>query len=388
MCGLTRIVAFYYRRMPTSAPVAVATSRGGSSPVNTVWRNVNRFWETTRRTEGIKMELKQRVLEAFKELGVLLKRSARAWSRDNGSRMAAALAFYAAFSIAPLLLLSMGVASVVFDEEVVSAQLAAHLNEFAGPRIEEYVWEVVERWQDRQAGLQATLVALVALGWGAFRGFDAVRATLNMVWDVEKRSGAAIYDRLARRAGTFVLMLCVGGLTIASVLFSTVLTWMAQGVEETVWFAMPAVQRLETVGSMLIVSVLFAMIFKWAANVEIRWRDALVGATFTAGVFAIGKYGVELFLTYVATTSVFGAAGALVLLLLWVYLSAMIFFYGAEFTKFWARRYGVEIRPDSTAVRVRRLVEVRRAIVDTLGEEAARQVDQKLGIEPEGEQRR
>lgn len=322
----------------------------------------------------------ERLRSGAVEAGVLLVKAGRAWSRDNGSRMAASLAFYAAFSIAPLIMLVMGVAGLMFDEQMVEAELTAHLHEFVGPRIEEFVWEVVQRWQDRGAGLRASIVALLALGWSAFRGFDALRATLNMVWRVEKRTGASVFDRLLRRAGTFVMMLCVGALTIASLIFSTIVAEVVTQLDTIPWFSVPALARIETVGSMLLVAALFAMIFKWAPNVELSWRDAIVGAVFTAVVFALGKYLVELVLTYVSSATVFGAAAAMVTLLLWVYLAAMIFFFGAEFTKFWARRHGDGIRPDSTAVRVERLPTVRDAIVEALGEEAARKVDQQLGV--------
>lgn len=314
------------------------------------------------------------------EAAKILKQAARAWSKDNGPRMAAALAFYAAFSIAPLLLLAMGVAGFLFDEQFVRAELAAHLHEFVGPRIEEFVWDVVDRWQDRGAGLRATVAAFIALGWGAFRGFDAVRSTLNMIWGVEKRSGAGLFERVLRRTGTFIVMLCAGGLIIASLVFSTIVTHLARHLDATDWVALPAFHRLETVGTMILVAVMFAMIFKWAANVEIDWRDAACGAAFTAVVFAVGKYLVELVLTHVATISVFGAAGALVALLMWVYLSAMIFFFGAEVTKVWADHRGRQIRPDSTAIRVDRLETVREAIRDALGDEAVDKVDRELGI--------
>ena len=321
-----------------------------------------------------------RIRGGIVEFATILYEAGRAWSRDNGSRMAAALAFYTVFSIAPLLMLAMGVAGFVFDEQTVRTALAAHLHEFVGPRIEEFVWEVVERWQDRQAGLKASLVALLALGWSTFRGFDALRATLNMIWGVEKRSGAGIVQRVLRRAGTFVMTVCVGAMIVASIVFSTVAARVTTEIESATRMTLPWLAQFESLGLLLLVAVLFAMIFKWAANVEMEWSDAIVGAAITAVMFGIGKFLIELVLTHFSTTSVFGAAGAMVALLLWVYLSAMIFFYGAEVTKYWAIRMGNGIEPDATAVRVENLPRIRQAITDALGAEAAQKVDRELGI--------
>ena len=323
----------------------------------------------------------QTIREGVVEAVTILVVAGRAWSRDNGSRMAASLAFYAAFAIAPLTMLVMGVATFVFDEEVVQAQLAANLHEVVGPRIEAFIWDVIGRWQESQSGLQATLVALVALGWSAFRGFDALRATLNMLWGVEKRSGVGISDRLLRRAGVLIMMVCVGLLTVASIFYATVIAHLANHLEAVLGFTPPVVRRVEFLGYMFLLAVLFAMIFKWAANVELAWRDAIVGALFTAFLFALGRLLVTFVLLHVSSTSVFGAAGAMVALLLWVYLSAMIFFYGAEVTKYWAIRHGEGIRPDSRAVRVEGLQRVRQAIADALGEEAVEKVDRELGID-------
>lgn len=321
-----------------------------------------------------------RIRDGAVEGAIILGKAGRAWSRDNGSRMAASLAFYAAFSIAPLLLLVMGIAGFVFDEQLVRAQLAGMLHESVGPRIEEFVWDVVDRWQNRRSGVQATIVAVLALGWSTFRGFDALRATLNMLWGVEKRSGAGVFDRILRRAGTLVMMVCVGFLTMTSIVFSLAVTGISTHLEALVGYSLPALGRLETVGTMILVAALFAMIFKWAANVEMDWRDAIVGAVFTAFLFAIGKFLVAAILNHVASITVFGAAGAMVTLLLWVYLSAMIFFFGAEVTKYWAIRHGNGIRPDSTAVRLERLQTVRQAVADALGEDAVHAVDRELGL--------
>ncbi len=317
------------------------------------------------------------------ELGIIFGKAGRAWSRDNGSRMAAAVAFYASFAVVPLIMLVLGVGGYLFDEEVLRNQLTVRLHEFVGPRLEEYVWEVIDRWQDRQHGIKASVVAMAALGWSSFRCFDALRATLNILWGVEKRQGASIAARIWRRAGAFFMIFCFGLLATVAIGFSIAVTAAADHLETVMGLSLSKWYRAELAGTFIVMTALFAMIFKWVPNVIMAWRDVIFGAVITAILFSIGKELVEIVLSEVATTSVFGAAGVMVTLLLWIYLSAMIFFYGAEITKYWAVRNGQGIRPDAYAVRVERLELIRKAIVDALGEEAACAVDKELGIEGE-----
>ena len=322
------------------------------------------------------------IVARVKNFTSILIDAGRAWSRDNGSRLAASLAFYAVFSVAPLVMLATGIAGFWFDDDVVRAALAAHIHEFAGPRSEAFVWEIVERWQDRQSGLKATAVALAALSWSTFRGLEALRTTLNMIWGVEKRSGAGMAARFVRRIGTVVMILALTILSLASIFYFTVVAAVTEQLDAAIWFTGTIPGQVEAISSPILLFLLLLVTFKWAANVVIQWRDVLVGAVVTTSLLLVGRILLEVVLAHFASTTVFGTAGAVVALMVWVYLSAMIFFYGAEVTKFWARRHGQGIHPDATATRVENLQRVRQAIATALGPEAVEAVDRELGVPP------
>lgn len=284
----------------------------------------------------------------------ILRETFEAYTRDNAARLAASIAFYAIFSVAPILIIATAIAGFIFGDDVAVAEIAADLDRFVSPETSEYVFTLVERWQNTTSGVLATIIGLGTLIWGAYRLFLALQDTLNMIWNVRPRENIGAKAWIRMRLLPFVMVIMIGLLLLGSMLVTAALsalgrffgeffpipTFLADLSNFVVWFAL--------------LTGLFAAIFKILPDATVKWRDVWIGAALTSFLFSVGRTLIGLYLAHTSTTSIFGASGSLVALLFWVYFSAQIFFWGAEFTQVWARHLGERIEPDPDAVRVER----------------------------------
>jgi membrane protein len=269
----------------------------------------------------------------------LFVQAAKDWDADDASRLAASLAFYAAISIAPLLLVVIAVAGFVFGEDAargaISDQLGGILGNDGAPTVE----SMVEGAAKPRSGLLATVVGLGILLFGATGVFGELQSSMNAIWDVPPRPGAGVVDFLRRRFVSLSMVFGVAFLLMVSLVLSAALSALGSVVG---WVpGAPLLWRLMGEGiSFVIVTALFAMIFKVLPDTTIRFRDVWLGAVVTTALFMLGKFGVGMYLSHADVASSYGAAGSVVVMLLWVYYSAQIFFYGAEFTQAHARSHG------------------------------------------------
>ena len=277
------------------------------------------------------------------------------WWNDNTFELAAALAFYTIFSIAPVLLIAVGVASFFLAPETATNRIVGELQNLVGPQGAHAVRQVIESSRGFGKGIWAVSVGIIMLIIGATTVFGELQAALNHIWDVKaKPDRSVIVPLVLDRLRSFSIAICVGFLLLVSLVISALISglqdylnnWLA-GIP---WFW----QTANVVASFFVVAVLFAMIYKFLPDVVISWRDVWIGAAVTALLFTGGKCLIGIYLGHTATASAFGAAGSLVVLLFWVYYSTLISFLGAEFTQVYARRYGSRIRPQRHAVRVGR----------------------------------
>jgi membrane protein len=271
----------------------------------------------------------------------LLKLTLTEWTNDDAFELSAALAFYTIFSIAPVLLIAVGAASEM--EKMIGAQGA------------NAVRQVIESSRGFGKGLWAVSVGIVTLIMGATAVFGELQSALNQIWDVKaKPDRGVIMSFIVDRLRSFSIAICVGFLLLISLVISAVISGLQNYMNN--WLpGIPWVwQTANVVASFFVVAVLFAMIYKFLPDVVISWKDVWIGAAVTALLFSAGKYAIGIYLGKTATASAFGAAGSLVVLLFWVYYSALISFLGAEFTQVYARRYGPGILPQRHAVRVGR----------------------------------
>lgn len=292
------------------------------------------------------------IREWFGRFWEVLSKAAAGYARDHASHLAAAMAFYALFAVAPLVLIATAVGGLVWGPEVARTQLLTQIEVAVGPDAGEYVGRLLENWQDTGSGRVATLVGSATSLYLAFRVFDALRDMLNTVWGVrigEETSWSALLWCYARSAAT---MLLVAPLFLISTLLSEVFTRLGPVLERWAGTSLNFGTSTFLGTGFLLLTGMFGIVYKWLPDVHIHWRDVWFGALVTALLFSGGRALIALYMTYATTASLFGAAGSLVVLLFWIYYSAQILFFGAELTQVYAVDFGRGIEPTGGAVRL------------------------------------
>ncbi len=285
----------------------------------------------------------------------LLKLTFAEWTNDDAFELSAALAFYTIFSIAPVLLIAVGVASFFFAPGTAADRIVGEMGTMIGRQGANAVKQVIESSRGFGKGVWAVSVGIITLITGATAVFGELQSALNRMWDVQaKPDRGVILSFIVDRLRSFAIAVCVGFLLLVSLVISAAISGLQDYLDQ--WLpGIPWVwQTANSVSSFLVIGVLFALIYKFLPDVVIAWKDVWIGAAVTALLFSGGKYAIGIYLGRTATTSAFGAAGSLVVLLFWVYYSALISFLGAEFTQVYARWYGPGIQPKRHAVRVGR----------------------------------
>lgn len=268
----------------------------------------------------------------------LLKRSAGDWKADNAMSMGAALAFYSILSLAPLLVLVIMITGMVIGRDQAQELLMTQLSGLLGETGAQGVQVMLDNADTGREGLVGTAVSAFLLLLGATTVFGELQDDMNRIWKCEAPKRSGLWGQLRKRFVSFGLIVVIGFLLLVSLAVSAVVSYLG-----TAWLsgAGEALARgLELAASIGVTTLLFALMFKILPSRRIPWGDVLLGALITAVLFAIGKYLIGLYIGKSAVASKFGAAGTLVVVILWVYYSAQIFFFGAEFTKGYAMQHG------------------------------------------------
>jgi len=277
---------------------------------------------------------------ALRTAWLLVRETVSGWIDHRASSLGAALAYYTAFSLAPLLLIAIAVAGIWVDSDVAAQAIAEQASALLGPRAAEGVEFMLRAAPHAASGWLAGAVGLVTLIIGATTVLTEVQYDLDMIWRAPPRKSSGMIVALGSRLLSFGLVICIGFLFLASLVVSTGLSALsAHGI--AVFPGSPVVLTTAHVlawGVML--TTCFALLYKWLPNIRLAWGEVLAGALVTTVLFSIGRLLIGLYLTHTATASMHGAAGALIILLLWFYYSAQVFLLGAEFTVVYARRLG------------------------------------------------
>lgn len=277
------------------------------------------------------------------------------WLASQAFIYAAALAFFTVFSIAPILVVVVGLVGLVMGESAVQGELFAQLEATLGSDAAGVVQTAVINSQIDQSGIWPALIGIIATIVGATTVFAQMQQSLNQIWDVAprpKRNNLWVF--IKSRLLSLTIILSIGFIMLVSLLLSVALRSIMAFAEG--WLPVPgwAMVGMELVLSLLVITLLFAAMFKILPDVRLSWGDVLLGAFITAILFTAGRSLISIYLAYTATASAYGAAGSLALLLLWVNYSSMILLFGASFTRAHLEGRGKPIRPKSTAVCVHR----------------------------------
>lgn len=289
-------------------------------------------------------------MDKLKALFSLFKETFDEWNADNAPRLAAALSYYTIFSIAPFLIVVIAIAGAAFGQEAVQGSLDEQIQGVIGREGADMIQELVVNSRKPADNIIATVIGVATLLMGAGGVFGQLKGALNEVWDVVPQPGGSILNTIKERFLSFSMVLGVGFLLMVSLTLSTIITLVQHYVTGLLPGTEFVLQVVNFVVSFGIITVLFAMMFKVLPDAEVQWHDVWIGAAVTALLFTIGKTALGIYLGNSGVASSYGAAGSLILILLWIFYSSQILLFGAEFTQVYARKYGSKIIPESYAV--------------------------------------
>ena len=270
----------------------------------------------------------------------LFKAAIANWTSDNAPRLGAALAYYTVFSISPLLLIVIGIAGLWFGEKAASDQIFHELKGLIGEQGAKALQSVLAAANKPAAGLIATTVAVGTLFLGASGLFVELQSDLNAIWKVKPPASGGLWKFLRTRLVSFAMVLAIGFLLLVSLVLSAALTALGDYFGGEAARLQPLWHTINFLISFGVVTALFAMIFKFLPDTKIAWHDVWIGAAITSLLFNIGEFFIGMYLAKSSVASAYGAAGSVVILLLWVYYSSQILFFGAEFTHVYACEVG------------------------------------------------
>lgn len=268
----------------------------------------------------------------------MLQETVAGYIEDEALSRGAAIAYYTIFSIAPVLVICIAIAGLVFGQEAAQGAMVGQLRGIMGDQAAEAVQAMIASAGNKSSGIWATVIGLVTLLITATGVFGEMQASLNLIWKAQTPTGVS--GMLKARAASLGLVATLGFLLLVSLVVSAALTALGSTMNRIVPGVETMLHVVNFVISFLMVSALFAAIYKILPDRQLRWKDVAVGAVATAFLFTVGKTLIGLYIGSSSVASSYGAAGALVIVLLWIYYSSQIFLLGAEFTKVWASHHG------------------------------------------------
>jgi membrane protein len=290
-------------------------------------------------------------VKLFSKIWNVLKKAGEEFVQDNGLKLSASLSYYTIFSLGPILIIIISLAGIFWGREAVQGKIYGEINGLVGNSVALQIQEIIQNIEKSQLGASGALIGLGILLIGATGVFTEMQDSINYIWSIKAKPKRGIVKLLVNRLISFSLLVSLGFLLMVSLIINALLDLMHDKLQY--YFNDISVylfQGLNFLSILAVIICLFAIIFKVLPDATIQWRDAFIGASFTSLLFIIGKSLISL---YVANSSIgvtYGAAASIVILLLWVYYTSIILFFGAEFTKVYTVNYGAGIVPDKTAV--------------------------------------
>jgi membrane protein len=287
-----------------------------------------------------------------KPLWRLVKEAATEWQKDKASRLAAALSYYAIFSAAPLCILVIAIAGSLFGEAAARGKIVAQIEGAVGKEGAAFVQTLLQNAGHGGigTGIVASVLGIAVLLFGATGLFVELQDALNTIWNVTTKPNLGVKDFFRKRVLSFLMILSIGFLLLLSLIISTVLSAVSRFTNNTL-FELGFFWQAVNIGvSFGVIMILFATIYRLLPDVKITWSDVWVGSAFTSVLFMFGRALLGLYLSKTAFDSTYGAAGSLIIVLVWFYYSAQILFFGAELTQVYAKRHGSRIVPNRYAV--------------------------------------
>ncbi|HEY3757389.1 MAG TPA: YihY/virulence factor BrkB family protein [Opitutaceae bacterium] len=280
------------------------------------------------------------------------------WNDDNAFQHAAAVSFYTLFSLAPITIIAVGIAGLFMGRTEAAKEFSAQMAQLVGPDSASLIESTMQATTSHQGSLISAIVGGVILVVGATSVFAQLQQSLNQLWGVRtKPSKSGLLILATKRVISFAMVVVVGFLLLVSLVISTLLTSAVHSFDRRFTVPPAMLQIIDVVAALGVITVLFACLFKLLPDVYLRWREVWQSAFYTSVLFSLGRFLIALYLGHSTVASVYGAAGSLVALLVWVYYSSSILFFGVEYLRAAHMAAGLEIRPKKTAVIVREIYE-------------------------------
>ncbi|MCV9926952.1 YihY/virulence factor BrkB family protein [Flavobacterium sp. LS1R49] len=285
----------------------------------------------------------------------LLKTTVLEFNDDNAIKLSAALAYYTIFALPPLLIIIITICGFFFGEDAVAGELYGQINGLVGDSAAIQIQETIKNVQLSGSNVFATVFGGGMLLIGASGVFAEIQSSINFIWGLRAKPNKGFKKFIQNRLMSFSMIVSVGFLMLVSLFVSTILDLMSTRLK--LYFPESTVYLFNIINLLIVlvsITLLFAIIFKALPDGIIKWKDAFIGASCTAVLFMIGKFAIGFYLGSSATASVYGAAGSVIIILVWVYYSAIILYFGAEFTKVYAKSYGGKIYPNEYSVEIKK----------------------------------
>jgi membrane protein len=289
--------------------------------------------------------------EKLKEVFGLLKRAANKFKRDNPLQLAGTTAYFAVFAMAPLIIIIISVAGILLGQDQIQTKLFEEIQSFLGEQSTQYIHAIVNNFQDTRKSIIGTIVGFVIFIFMATTFFAVLQKSLNYIWRIRAKPKNNLLKTLYDRLISFGLILSLGFIMLVSLIIDAVISLFRDFMQDRFPdLTLLIIEVGNYIVSFAIIMLIFAMIYRFLPDAHIKWRVTWVGAFITAFLFVIGKALISFGLSSTNIGAVYGAAGSLVIILLWVFYSSLIFFFGAEITQQYAEMYSYEIKPKEYAV--------------------------------------
>ena len=285
-------------------------------------------------------------------LWLVVRGAATEWTTDKVPRLAAAIAFYSLFSLAPIVIIAVAIAGAVFGPAAAHRELLDQAQYLVGPDGAEAIRLLIKHAPRREASALATLAGVATMLFAATGAFTELKDALDTIWEVQPKPGLGIVTLIKQRFLSFAMVLVIGFLMLVSLVITTCLAVLSETTSRLLPEAIFFMQALHFVMALGLITLLFALIYKVLPDAKVAWRDVWLGAGITALLFSTGKSLFGLYLGHSSIGSSYGAAGSLVIVILWTYYSSLILLFGAEMTQVQARLRHVPREPRAMAIRV------------------------------------
>jgi membrane protein len=307
--------------------------------------------QRSRAQEAVIAELILQQMKKIKSLWKIFKKAASSFVEDNGMKLSASLSYYTIFSLCPILIIIMSLAGVVFGKDAVEGRIYHQINGLVGSDAALQVQEIISNIEKSQQGTGGAIIGVVLLVFGATGVFTEIQDSINYIWSVKAKPKKGWLKFLSNRAISFSLLIGTGFVLLVALVINALMDILSDRLMRA--FPDYSLQFFYVVNQLIIlviISFFFTIIYKVLPDAIIAWKDAMVGAVFTTVLFLIGKFLIGYYLGNSNIGLTYGTAASIVIILLWVYYSSIILFFGAEFTRMYAIHAGKGIRPNETAV--------------------------------------